>query len=198
MVENEVKDVQSQAVGNNAIINSYGNGQGGAAGQKGAQNNTQSAKNVVGIFSSRDSAERAVQELRRQGFTTEEISIVTKEGQADHTYDDDDISDGVLTGGTIGGIGGLILGAGAMAIPGIGPIMAAGPIAAALGGAAVGGIAGGLIDWGIPAEESKRYEQSVAQGDILAIVRADAAKVNQAAQVFRDNGAKDVTSHNLK
>ena len=88
-----------------------------------------------------------------------------------------------------------MVGAGALAIPGFGPILAAGPIAAALSGAVAGGIAGGLIDWGIPAESSRRYEQQVAQGNILAVIKTSSAKVQQAAQILRQNGANDVESH---
>jgi uncharacterized membrane protein len=157
----------------------------------------QGEKTVIGVFNSRDDAEAAINQLRQQGFTNEEINIVSKKGgrQGGTEYVDDDITDGALTGGTLGGIGGLILGAGALAIPGVGPIIAAGPIAAALSGAVAGGIAGGLIDWGIPAEVSRRYEQEVAQGGILAVVRTNSQKVNQAAQILRQNGAKDVESH---
>ena len=157
-------------------------------------------KSVIGVFKSRGSAEQAAEQLRQQGFTTEEINLVSKkrEGEGKTEYYDDDITDGALTGGTIGGIGGLLLGAGAMAIPGIGPVIAAGPIAAAISGVVAGGIAGGLIDWGIPAEASQRYEKSVAQGNTLAVIRADAAKVNAAAQVLRQNGASEVESHDTK
>lgn len=103
--------------------------------------------------------------------------------------------DGTLTGSTIGGIGGLIVGSGALMLPGIGPILAVGPIAAAIGGAIAGGVAGGLIDWGIPAEASERYEENVKQGDILTVIRTTSSKVNSAAQVLRQNGAKDVETH---
>ncbi|SCM80400.1 conserved hypothetical protein [uncultured Sporomusa sp.] len=166
-----------------------------------AQGNTQGVKSVIGVFDGRNNAEQAVNSLRAQGFTTEEINIVSKNKNTRNTQGDgsfeDDITDGTLTGGTLGGIGGLLLGAGALAIPGVGPIIAAGPIAAALSGVVAGGIAGGLIDWGIPAEVGKRYEQHVVQGGILTIIRADAAKANQAAQILRQNGAKDVETHAL-
>jgi hypothetical protein len=211
----------NQSSASNAVVSSYTNsaratGGGQVAGSMQAQskastaNANQQIKNVIGVFTSRDSAEKAVQELRSQGFGTEEINIISKDekrdqrdqgdqrDQRDSEFYDDDITDGTLTGGTLGGIGGLLLGAGALAIPGIGPVLAAGPIAGALGGAVAGGITGGLIDWGIPAESSERYQRSVEQGDILAISRADAAKVNQAAQVLRQNGARDVESHNAK
>ena len=199
----------------NAVITSYANAQSQTAANSPTQNmgsaaqlsssvsqtGNQGAKSVIGVFNSRANAEQAVNVLRTQGFTTEEINIVSKnkkqQGQ-DSEYFEDDITDGALTGGTLGGIGGLLLGAGALAIPGVGPVIAAGPIAAALSGAVAGGIAGGLIDWGIPAEAGKRYEQQVAQGGILAIIRSDAAKSNQAAQVLRQNGAKDVEIHALR
>ena len=190
----------------NAVITSYTQAQNTTTSQTGTQNSSsmnqgassQGTKAVIGVFSDRTLAEKAVNELRSQGFTTEEINIVSKGGSqrrgSGEMYDDD-ITDGALPGGTIGGIGGLLIGAGALAIPGIGPIVAAGPLAAALSGAVAGGIAGGLIDWGIPAESSRRYEQQVAQGNILAVIKTDAAKVQQAAQVLRSNGASDVESH---
>jgi len=166
----------------------------------GAQTNqakSQGKKTVIGVFNSRSAAEKAVNELRQRGFTAEEISIVSKDQRQNSSeLYDDDITDGALTGGTIGGIGGLLLGAGALAIPGMGPIVAAGPIAAALSGAVAGGIAGGLIDWGIPAEASRRYEQSVARGGILAAIQTTQDKVNLAAQILRQYGATDVETHN--
>jgi len=193
----------------NAVITSYSSSQTGSTTATTANTSSNNSSNqanagtgvkaVIGVFSDRDSAEKAVRQLRSQGFNTEEINIISKGQKNDgsKTYEDD-ITDGALTGGTLGGIGGLLVGAGALAIPGIGPIIAAGPIAAALSGAVAGSIAGGLIDWGIPAETSQRYEQSVAQGNILAVIRAEATKVQQAAQILRQNGASDVESHTSK
>ncbi|WP_425060915.1 hypothetical protein SCACP_16750 [Sporomusa carbonis] len=192
---------QAASQSDTAVVNSYTNAQTQTGG---TQSSAQGAKSVIGVFGSRSDAEQAVRALRSQGFTTEEISIVSKNKQEenrdyhDTEYFEDDITDGALTGGTLGGIGGLLLGAGALAIPGVGPILAAGPIAAALSGAVAGGIAGGLIDWGIPAEAGKRYEQEVVKGRTLAIIRSDAAKINQAAQILRQNGATDVETHTIK
>ena len=196
-LNNQQQNAQSTVVG------SYNQSQNTMTSQVNSSSMTQNsgcqgAKAVIGVFSDRSQAERAVNELRSQGFGSEEINIVSKDGKQNNnsstTYDDD-ITDGALTGGTIGGIGGLLVGAGALAIPGIGPIIAAGPLAGALSGALAGGIAGGLIDWGIPAESSRKYEQHVAQGSILAVIKTDSSKVQQAAQILRSNGASDVESH---
>ena len=160
----------------------------------------QKQKTVIGVFSSQSDAENAVNNLRSQGFTKEEINIVSKNQRknGDNISYDDDITDGALTGSTIGGIGGLLIGAGAMVVPGIGPLLAAGPISAAIGGALAGGLAGGLIDWGIPSEASHRYAKQVEQDRILAIIRTEDGKVNTAAQILRQYGAQDVESHDTK
>ncbi len=200
-----------QSAASQGVLTGYTSGmttgtQGGTQQQGGAQMGAaqqgsagQASQAVIGVFENKRQAEQAIQSLRQQGFGTEEISIVAKKGDKGGSgYVEDDITDGALTGGTLGGIGGLILGAGALAIPGVGPIIAAGPIAAALGGAVAGGVAGGLIDWGIPADVSERYEQEVAQGGVLAVVSTTGQKVNQAAQILRQNGAKNVESHSLQ
>lgn len=159
------------------------------------------SKTVIGVFRSHDQAEKAVAELRDRGFE-KEISIMAKEGQSYKGTDQntkmfggDSLSDGATTGGVIGGIAGLAIGAGALAIPGIGPIIAAGPIAGMLSGAATGGIAGGLADWGIPEDRSKFYEGKVKEGGIVATLRTDDDKIDSAADVLRKNGAQDVETH---
>jgi len=202
-MKNQTNNQVSNEGNESSLVNSYSTGNASATTMAAppANNNTANAQQanqtVIGVFESRAKAENAVNTLRKQGFTTEEINIVSKKQKnqdQDGTYDDD-ITDGTLTGGTLGGIGGLLMGAGALMLPGIGPIIAVGPITAAVGGAIAGGIAGGLIDWGIPAEASQRYEQEVAGGSILAIIRTDTTKVSSAAQILRQNGAKDVENH---
>ena len=131
-------------------------------------------KTVVGVFKSESEAERAVGSLRENGFRDQEISIVAKDdgkrrqgnqnaqsnrGGQTQGMQSDGISDGLASGAAWGGLAGLALGAGALAIPGLGPIVAAGPIAAALTGAATGGLAGGLIDWGIPEESGQQLDR---------------------------------------
>ena len=162
------------------------------------KNGQKTSQTIIGVFESRSNAENAVNSLRQQGFTNEEINIISKKPEGQDVNYDDDITDGTLTGSTLGGIGGLLLGTGVLAaIPGIAPIvaLAGGPIAAAVGGAIAGGITGGLIDWGIPAEESQHYEEEVIQGSILAIIRTDSGSVNSVTQILRSNGAKEVKNH---
>lgn len=166
------------------------------------------SRTVLGVFDDTMQAEKAVDELQRKGVRKEDISIVARESmvkeghrggrgqEGDTTMGfGQDISGGVSTGGAIGGVAGLLAGVGALAIPGIGPIVAAGPIAAALSGAVTGGIAGGLIDWGIPEDVGERYEQRVKEGKIVAMVRTNEEKINEAADIFRRHGAKEVETH---
>lgn len=163
-------------------------------------------KTVVGIFRSENEAERAVSALRENGFKDQEISIVAKDRgnnrnrstEGNTTMREDGISDGMASGAAWGGLAGLALGAGALAIPGLGPIVAAGPIAAALTGAATGGLAGGLIDWGIPEESGRQLQEEVKQGKILALLRCGDDKVNKAANILRENGARNVETHDSR
>ncbi|ACV64281.1 conserved hypothetical protein [Desulfofarcimen acetoxidans DSM 771] len=153
------------------------------------------SKSVIAAFSDKATAEKAVNALRTQGFD-KDISIAAKKDNANDNYNNfygnDPVSDGATTGGVIGGIAGLVLGAGALAIPGIGPILAAGPLAGALSGAATGGIAGGLADFGIPSDRGSFYEDKVKQGSTIVSVQSDAKRVQQAAKTLQDNGAQNV------
>jgi len=154
-------------------------------------------KTVIGTFDTREQAEKAIPALRNNGFY-EDLSLVAadqKRPGGNRDANNNSIASGVTTGGVLGGLAGLAMGVGALTIPGIGPILAAGPIAGILSGAATGGIAGGLIDWGIPADRSNFYEQKVKEGKILASVRTTEDKVNRAANILRENGAMDVEVH---
>lgn len=173
-------------------------------------------KTVIGLFNSTESAREAIANLRKQGYTENEINLVQKDNRSNESkgvgapgmtnnidareldMGTGDITDGVASGATWGGLAGLALGAGALAIPGVGPLVAAGPIGAALTGAATGGIAGGLIDWGIPEERGQHYEKRVKEGDLLAIIKVSDGKANEAASILRNNGAKDVEVHDAR
>lgn len=157
---------------------------------------------VIGVMQDHSRAEEAVRSLREKGFNENEISIVAKDEEkkkegreGDLSYSDQNLADGSVTGGALGGVAGLLMGAGALLIPGVGPIIAAGPLAGALTGVVTGGIAGGLIDFGIPEERGKHYEERVKQGDILVAIKTNENKVDTAASILREFGAKDVESH---
>ncbi|MGI6037058.1 MAG: general stress protein [Limnochordia bacterium] len=153
---------------------------------------------LIGTFSSRDQAEDALEALRDEGFDESEVSIVAKDesGQGGDDMAGEDMADGTAWGGALGGMAGLLASAGALAIPGIGPIIAAGPLAATLSGAVAGGVAGGLIDLGIPEERGRYYEEEVKRGKILAVVESDDEdRLESAADILREFGANDVESH---
>lgn len=169
-------------------------------------------KTVIGLFTSEDHAREAIAHLRKEGYTENEINLVQKGGGQGGGRQDlqgigfdmnaeavdlpgDDLGDGMASGATWGGLAGLALGAGALTIPGVGPLLAAGPIAGALTGAATGGIAGGLIDWGIPEERGQHYEERVKQGDLLAVIKVSPNKADEAARILRSNQAVDVEIH---
>jgi len=156
---------------------------------------------VIGTFSSREQAEKAVRALRDRGFTEDEISVIAKGGKKDDVEVGGDMgamgnaSEGTAWGSVLGGAAGLLAGVGALAIPGIGPIVAAGPLAATLSGAVTGGVAGGLLDLGIPEDRSRYFEEEVKKGRFLAVIDTEADMVEDAARIMRDNGAADVETH---
>lgn len=155
---------------------------------------------VIGVFNNRDDCEKGVKALKSEGFHDKEISVLAKgqEKQGAKRGDAEaggDVSEGMTWGGALGGIAGLLAGIGALTIPGVGPVIAAGPLAATLGGAVTGGVAGGLLDLGIPEDRSRFYEQELKGGRFLAVVQTDTARIDQATQVLRQNGAANVESH---
>ena len=136
---------------------------------------------VVGYYDTESEAISAIEELKTQGYTSDEISIISKHtDESNHivnetgTHVADGVATGAATGGLLGGLGGVLAGLGALAIPGIGPIIAAGPIVAGITGAAagvgVGGLAGALIGIGIPEEEAQLYNEHFNEGKILVLV----------------------------
>ncbi|KAB2330610.1 general stress protein [Bacillus mesophilum] len=138
-------------------------------------------KKVVGSYKTEREAIDAVERLRADGYRSEDISVISRNRanldevtKETGTKAEQGLATGAATGGVLGGLTGILAGVGALAIPGIGPIVAAGPIATALAGAAVGAgagsIAGALIGMGIPEDEANRYEGDVKEGNILVIV----------------------------
>ena len=165
-----------------------------------------SKKSVFCIATSREQADRIVNELKNEKFSNNDISALFADKSTSHefahekhTKAPEGTATGAGTGGVIGGALGWIAGIGALAIPGVGPFIAAGPIMAALSGAAIGaaagGIAGGLIGLGIPEMEAKRYEGKVKAGNILISVHTDnSEQIAQAKDVFNAAGAQDICS----
>ncbi len=111
------------------------------------------------------------------------------------SYENQNLADGTMTGGVLGGLSGLAIGAGLLIIPGVGPIIAAGPMAGILTGALTGGVAGGLIDYGIPEEHSRHYENKVHEGKIIVIVKPNENEVNKVKDILNDYKALEVDIH---
>lgn len=161
---------------------------------------------AFGIFKSVPRAEQAVDALIAAGFRSDDISVLAPDQKATHelateknTKAPEGTTAGATAGGAIGGTLGLLAGIGALAIPGIGPFIAAGPIMGALAGlgvgAATGGLIGALVGMGIPEYEAKRYEGRVKDGGVLVSVHCDNSDwVARAKDVLKRLGAEDISS----
>jgi Heat induced stress protein YflT len=172
------------------------------------------ATSVIGLFDSFDASHDAVEALINGGFKREDISVVAQD--ADNTdalsnevgvNTNEAAATGAVSGTVVGGALGLLVGAGLLLIPGIGPVLAAGPIAAAIGtatatvgaaalgagvGAATGGLAGYLIDEGVPAETAEYYAEGVRRGGRLVSVRAADNDIARAHNIMQQYGAVDI------
>jgi Protein of unknown function (DUF3341) len=161
---------------------------------------------VFGIYRDRVGVERAVDDLKDAGFRNTDISVLFPEnvGTKDFAHEKatkapEGTATGAGTGAVVGGTLGWLAGIGALAIPGVGPLIAAGPIVAALTGVgvggALGGITGALIGMGIPEFEAKRYEGRVKEGGILLSVHSDNSEwTKKAKDILELTGAEDVSS----
>jgi hypothetical protein len=161
---------------------------------------------VFGIYATPTTAENGVDHLLALGFTNSAISVLMPDDETTrafahqkNTKAPEGTAAGVATGGIVGGTLGLLAGIGALAIPGVGPLIAAGPIVAALAGVgaggALGGVVGALVGMGIPEYEAKRYEGAVKGGGTLLSVHCDTSEqIDTAKQALRDTGAKDISS----
>jgi hypothetical protein len=162
---------------------------------------------VFGIYPTRVSVENAADLLIKAGFPSTDISVLLPEtlggpkdmGTEKGTKAPEGVAAGVTTGGVIGGTLGLLAGIGMLAIPGLGPFIAAGPIMAGLAGlgvgGAVGGVTGALVGMGIPEFEAKRYEGRLQKGGILLSVHCDTSdEIKRAKEVLKASGGEDVSS----
>ena len=164
------------------------------------------SKSVFCLAKDEGHASRIVSDLKTAGFSNNDISVLLpdKRGTRDFAHEKDTkapegATTGALTGGALGGVLGWLVGIGALAIPGVGPFIAAGPIMAALGGSAIGAAAGGLtgalIGMGIPEYEAKRYEDRLKSGRVLISVHSENSdETKRAKEIFERAGAEDIAS----
>jgi hypothetical protein len=163
-------------------------------------------KSVFGIYPTRSSVESGISALRQAGFSSSDVSILLPENigpreltTEKETKAPEGATVGATSGVVIGGALGWLVGIGALAIPGLGPFIAAGPIMAALAGAgvvgAVGGVTGALVGLGIPEYEAKRYEGRLEKGGILVSVHCDTSnEIKRAKELMEQTGAEDISS----
>jgi len=161
---------------------------------------------VFGIYPNASQAEYAVDRLIASGFASNDISVLLPDNKSSkdfahekNTKAPEGTTTGVTAGGAIGGTLGLLAGIGALAIPGLGPFIAAGPIMGALAGLGVGGAVGGLIGalvgMGIPEYEAKRYEGRIKEGGVLLSAHCDTSEeISRAKDLLKQTGAQDISS----
>ena len=158
-------------------------------------------KTIVGSFDGYPSARRVVRELKDDGYMARDIGIMASDisgvhGSADLHEKDDHTATCALTGGVVGGAAGLAASLMALTIPGLGPIIAAGPLVSMLGGAGAGAVAGGLIgtltDAGVSEEHANYYAETVRRGGAIVTVKVDESRADRAAEIMRANGAIDL------
>jgi hypothetical protein len=154
-------------------------------------------RTVSRLFDSYGQAKAAVESLERAGFTSDEVSLVSR-FRDDNTLVDDDHSGaatGAAAGAALGGGAGLLAALGIIAIPGIGPLVAAGVLATTLVGAGSGGMVGGLIgaltDYGVSEEDAHVYSEGVRRGSSLVTVRTDDARVREAEAILKSHNPVD-------
>ncbi|MEN9937582.1 MAG: hypothetical protein RLZZ387_4161 [Chloroflexota bacterium] len=177
------------------------------------------ARTVVGLFDRFADAENAVRSLTGAGFRREDISILANDRSGEYSRSvgtttesaaGEGAAAGAVGGGVLGGLLGLLIGVGALAIPGIGPVLAAGPLAAALGtagataavgagiGAAAGGVLGALIGAGVPEEEAHAYAEGVRRGGTLVTVSTTDDMASRAASILTSAGAVDLNKRSVE
>jgi hypothetical protein len=164
-------------------------------------------KAIVGLFEGQEEADRAIRELEAAGFAHNQFSLVARDNIVQVVNRQEDREQGTVqaeeklgpTGGAvIGGLTGLLIGVAALAIPGIGPVIAAGTVAATLGaaagmGAVTGGLLGALTSLGISEEEAGLYAEGVKRGGVLVVVETELDRAGAATQALRQAGAMEVS-----
>ena len=163
------------------------------------------SKSVSGIYLTRSDVESAITAFKDAGFSSSEISVLLPETRSNEvvaeksTKAPEAAAVGVGSGAAVGGALGWLVGAGALAIPGIGPVIAAGPIVAALAGVgvgcALGGFTGSLIGVGISESEASTYEGRLSKGGILVAIHCETlAEVRRAQEIMKSTKAEDIAA----
>ena len=160
---------------------------------------------IVGMFESRDAAEDAILHLQKSGYTNDQIGVAMRdhresaeiaEGTGAGDLSAEGATAGAISGAGVGALIGLALAGSAIALPGLGPVLIAGPLAAGLTGAGVGaasgGLVGGLVGAGIPEEEAKEYHERIERGHILISVRCDDSAAPEARRILVSEGGENV------
>jgi hypothetical protein len=171
-------------------------------------------RNILGIFTNRDSANDAVDELIENGYSTSKISIIARDMTVKVNENDpagavvQTATAGATTGAVVGGLAGLLVAAGAITVPGIGAILIGGPLLAALGitggiattvsaaatGALAGGIVGALVGLGLPRETAEIYSEGIKRGGVMLSVQVSDDEEGTVANILTSNGAENVQS----
>jgi hypothetical protein len=157
---------------------------------------------VIGLFDGNFPARTAVEDLVRQGIDRGDVSLLTSETSAvaeraaAEGYRAGDAAAGAGTGAALGGLGGLLVGLATLAIPGVGTVIAIGPIAAALAGAGIGAATGGILatlgNLGVPEQDTHDYAEALRRGGTLVVVRADEATAGRAAEIMNRHAVVDI------
>lgn len=162
-------------------------------------------KTVIGSFDSADDADRATRDLRNVGFADTDINLVVsnvRQGDADTELPavgdgTGPVAKGAVAGGVLGGAAGLAVSLAGLAIPGIGPLLTAGPIVATLAGAGAGAVAGGVIgsltELGVEKKDAELYAEAVRRGGTLVTLRTDESRADEASAILRKAGAVDIS-----
>ncbi|TNJ66470.1 low temperature-induced protein [Paenibacillus hemerocallicola] len=165
-------------------------------------------KKLVGVFTDEQEAIRAIEGLKRQGYRSDEISVITKNRDDARVVEEETgsmapegVATGAAAGGMLGGAAGLLAGIGALTIPGIGPILAAGPIVATLTGAAVGAgagsLVGGLIGLGFSETDARQYNEYLDEGRILVLVPSRNEHDHDVYDTFRSNNTLNASTYEI-
>jgi uncharacterized membrane protein len=159
------------------------------------------SRTVIALFDDSRHAHEAVENLVGERFSREAISLITPPAHGEPSTPGDEgapsaTATGAGAGAVLGGLGGLVVGLGALTLPGIGPVLAAGPLTTALAGAGVGAAAGGLVgalmDQGVPEDRARDYEEGLRRGGTLVILRTTADRAPIAETMLDRHGAVDI------